>query len=176
MKKFMASGSSKLYLYLILICVLALTWHGGELVNQKLSALPIKQMPHGAVKEAATDAKAFYPVWVKQVVAVQAESISSGDVDDLFNQKVDSAEEAKRKESEPDFRGMVAQSVQVQAIGDNGAVLNGTFYKIGSVLTEITLASGDGAPVVPVLASLTKDDVTIRVNREAFRVKLSKAE
>lgn len=180
MSKLLKNRDLKMYAYLLCLGLLFLLWRGGELINQKMQALQIKALPPVEQSQIPTDTKAFYPVWIKQAAALKAEMAQAkkgSDVDELFRIKKDVVKGDGSPEAikEPDFASMLKQKVRLDATADNGAVLNGRFYKIGVGLNELAIVRPDGGEVIPTLVGVTKDEVTIRVNKTNVIFKLQKS-
>lgn len=176
MAKFLKTGNARMYIYLICFASLFLLWRGGALINEKLSQLPVKTLPSVPMKQVATDTKSFYPVWIKQIAALKAEEPTTGDVDELFRTKVESVPvSVPLKPQEPDYPSIVRQSVRADAVGDNGAVINGRFFTFGSRIEGISLMRPDGGAIVPVLMSANRGEIVMMVGKTSVVIPLQKS-
>lgn len=172
------NSSSSLLPIVVLAAVVSVFHKGGQFLTDRLSALPVKETPSTPMNEGIADTKDFYPVWVKQQVALNAEKQMAAENETVITDNVEvlfadrDALRARKEAAPVDYGNLVRQSVSVHAVSDNGAVLNGTFYAIGAPLTEIALTRPDGTQVVPVLASVKKGQVGIRVDKTIVTVNL----
>lgn len=170
MASLLKSGNIKTYLYLALVVILGLVWRGSEAVSAKLATLPVKEAPRVNTQEVQLSAKSFYPVWIKQAAAMSAEQ--AADVDALFKKQ----EEAKPVEPvvvkpvEPDYGEILRYKVELSGVADNGAFINGQFYKTGSQMPELMIVTMSGTPLTPVLAGVQKDSVTILLGKRSIIV------
>lgn len=166
MDKVLKAANRKLYLYLIAFVVIAIGWRTGEYVNQQLTELQIKQAPRVDRNTATLDAKSFYPVWVKQSVAVAAEHVDS-EVDSLFRDREIQQPEIKPVEVvEPDYGEIFRQSVAINGVADDGVFVNGRFYKVGAKMDEVAMQSASGAMIIPRVESLKQGRVFFRVGKD----------
>lgn len=160
------SGRTRLYLYLGAMLVIVGGWRTGETINQRFGELTVKQAPKVDRSAVVIDAKSFYPVWVKQAVAIPA-VYEHSEVDALFRKKVPQPIEPP-KLVEPDYSEMFRQAVVVDGVADDGVFCNGRFYKVGDSMPEFTLTTSSGAPLIPVLESIHNGRVTFRIGRAAL--------
>ncbi len=152
MASLLKNGNIKTYVYLVLVVLLALAWRGGDAVGAKL------------------DAKSFYPVWIKQAAAMSAEQ--AADVDALFkkHEEVKPVEIAPPKPVEPDYGEMLKYRVELAGVADNGAFINGQFYKVGAKINDLTYVTMSGASVTPVLWSVKKDAAILLLGKKSITV------
>jgi len=158
---------SSLYLNLIALVALAAVWRAGEAVNMQLAQLPVKEAPRVDRGSAALDAKSFYPVWVKQAVAMPRPD-GETEIDALFARKVDQPEEPKFepiRPVEPDYGEWFKQVARVDGVSDDGVFVNGRFYKLGDKMQDLAFTTASGKPVIPVVESIKEGRVTFRVGK-----------
>lgn len=162
MQKMFKSGSTRVYLYLIVMIVVAAGWRAGEWINRRLAELPIHEAPRAERNAAPIEPRSFSAVWVKQSGTAPR---ASGDieVDSLFRKKEEPKVDPPKAVVALDYAGMFRQAAQVDGVADDGVFVNGRFYKIGEKLHELAVAAGDVKPVVPVLESIKGGKVTFRV-------------
>jgi hypothetical protein len=167
MNKFMKGRNVTLYLYAVLAAVLILVWKTGEVVNKKLAATQLHRLQPKTSKVEVVNEKSFYPVFVKQAAAVNADKrIAASDaegLDSLFkkDEEVKPVSEVPVALPEPDPLLTIKQNTVVDAVSDNGAVINGRFYTIGSRIEELRFAPAGKGVVVPVMASVSGNKVTL---------------
>lgn len=157
-------GSAKLYIYLGVAVAAGLTWHAGEYVNGRLRLLIVKAAPQVDRNSISMDAKSFYPVWVKQASAV-APSQVDGELDTLFQKRADPSLEPP-KPPEPDYGEIFKARARVDGVSDDGAFVNGRFYKAGSKLEELALTSTTGMSIVPMIESVANGRILFRVGKD----------
>jgi len=169
MKKAMSSRDSSVLFYGGVMGVLCAIWASGNWVNQKFDALEVMKLKRVQTQQVSTDTKAFYPVWVKQKAAIIAERQADGSLDSLFKRP----EEPKPVElpeppapPEPDYVQLVQQSAFVNAIADNGAVINGRFYAVGDKVEDLTFHPAGKGAVAPNLISVKPDAVTVSIGKK----------
>jgi len=169
MKKAMSSRDSSVLFYGGVMGILCAIWASGNWVNQKFDALEVMKLKRVQSQQVSTDTKAFYPVWVKQKAAIMAERQADGSLDSLFKRP----EEAKPVElpvppapPEPDYVQLVQQSAFVNAIADNGAVINGRFYSVGDKVDDLTFYPAGKGAVAPNLVSVKPDAVTVSIGKK----------
>lgn len=162
MQKIIKPGNSRLYVLVGAMAVVAGAWHTGEAIKKRLASLPIQEVPRVDRSSKAINARSFYPVWVKQTVAV-ANTASpqgpgqGGEFENLFTDK----EDPKLKPAaptEPDHATLFKQQARVDGVAKDGAFINGRFYKVGQPMAELGVAG-----VVPVIESVTPGAVNFRV-------------
>lgn len=177
MEKMMKSRNMTLYIYGAIAVVLAVVWKAGVFVNGELAQLPVQRLQRTQAKPVTVDSKSFYPVWMKQTAAMKADAQAAGPVDDLFKKQEESKPvvEAAPKPQEPDYAAIVKQSAFVEAVSDNGAVINGRFYALGAPIEEMAFMPVGKAPLVPFLRSVRSDEVTIAVGKASVVVRLAPA-
>lgn len=169
MKKAMSSRDSSVLFYGGVMGILCAIWASGNWVNQKFAALEVMKLKRVQSQQVSTDTKAFYPVWVKQKAAIMAERQADASLDSLFKRP----EEAKPVEQpvppappEPDYVQLVQQSAFVNAIADNGAVINGRFYAVGDKVEDLTFYPAGKGAVAPNLVGVKPDAVTVSIGKK----------
>ena len=174
MKKLMKTRNAMLYVYLFIAAGVLLVWRGGTIVTKKLDDMPFKRLERSIAKPGLVDTKNFYPVWVKQAPAIRAEALAAGAVDSLFRKPEEPMPlvEAPVRPPEPDYLAIVRQTALVDAISDNGAVINGRFYSIGGRLEDLAFMPAGKTPVVPVIAGLQGNQVMIKVDKKVVVLSL----
>lgn len=160
MKRLFKRGGSNLYLYVVTLLLVGMTWRGGEYVQLRMAELEVKEAPKVHMPSAPIDQKNFYPVWLKQPSA-QIKSQGDAEVDALFMKPAEPKQEIKPVE--PDYVAMFQQSATVDGVADNGVYVNGTFYKVGDKLQDLSIAAIGGAAVVPVVEAIKDGKVVFRV-------------
>jgi hypothetical protein len=116
---------------------------------------------------ATLDAKSFYPVWVKQAVAMPHPD-GEAEMDALFARKIDKPEAPKLepiKPVEPDYGEWFKQVARVDGVSDDGVFVNRRFYKLGDKMDDLSFTTASGKPVVPVIESIKDGRVTFRVGK-----------
>lgn len=151
MDKLLNGESGKLYLYLIAMLIVSVGWKIGESINQRFSEMEIKQAPRIDRSASILDAKSFYPVWVKQLVA-NPQPGPEQEVDTLFNRREEKPVEPP-KPAEPDYGELFKQQARIDGISETGAFINGTFYRTGERLDDFAYTSPDGRRIIAVLKS-----------------------
>lgn len=157
------SGSARLYLYLGAIALAAFAWRAGETINASLSTLIVKAAPHVARNAVPIDAKSFYPVWVKQSVALPIAQFD-GEVDTYFRKHEEEKHEPP-KPPEPDYGEMFKAAASVDGVADDGVFVNGKFYKIGATLDELAIATATGKTIIPEVERIANGRVVFRVGK-----------
>jgi len=163
MGKLLKQGNTRAYLYIILAGILLLVWTGADAINAKLAALPITKAPIVRSQEVPFSKMSIHPISIKQPAAIAAEQ--GVDVEQLFKKEQAKVAEEPPKPVDPDFGAQLKQRVEVTSVADSGAVINGTFYRVGSKLEDLTMQSVSGKPVVPVLEAVNGRKVTIRAGK-----------
>jgi len=169
MKKSMSSRDSSVLFYGGVLGILGAIWASGNWVNQKFDALEVMKLKRVQSQQVITDTKAFYPVWVKQKAAILAERQADSSLDSLFKRP----EEPSPVElpvpptpPEPDYAQLVQQSAFVNAVADNGAVINGRFYSIGEKVDDLTFYPAGKGAQAPSLVSVRPDGVTVSIGKK----------
>jgi hypothetical protein len=167
MNRIVHSDNVRLYLNLIALVALAAIWRAGEAINMRLAELPVKEAPRVDRNNTTLDAKSFYPVWVKQAVAMPRPD-DGAEMDALFTRKIDKPEEPKLepiKSVEPDYGEWFKQVARVDGVSDDGVFVNGRFYKLGDKMQDLSFTTASGKPVTPVVESIKKGRVTFRIGK-----------
>jgi len=158
-------------LLLVLIALLGASWLGVGHVNSQLTMLPIKDLPKQVVANTPIDIKKLYPVLV-EFITKQDSSL------DATNDQIDQAFSQTKKEVAPvaapiDYVQLLRQSIQLQAVTNTGAIINGTFVKLRSPvpLSSFTL---NEVKVKPVLASIDTHSATIRLGSKSVKFTIQK--
>ena len=171
MQDILKTGNRKLWSYIGILMVMAGLWKAGEAINIKLGALPVKTAPKAAQASATLDQKNFYAVWVKQIsAAIPVPADDAAATDAIFRQKPEVlplAPPLPTKPPEPDYRDAFKQSASITGVSDDGIFVNGSFYRIGQKLDELTIMSETGKPITPVLASMKGGQATFLVGKHS---------
>lgn len=176
MKKLMKNRNVMLYLYLLIGLIVLLVWRGGNEVTTRLSQIEFKRLERTQSKPVSLSTASFYPVWYKQSAAVKAaEGQDAVSVDTLFKTAADSKPvvEAPVAPPEPDYPAIIRQSVSVDAISENGAVLNGRFYPVGAPVDALNFAPAGSGVNAPVLTAVTGKSATIRLGKVNVQLALA---
>lgn len=181
MQKILQSANARLYIMIITVAVMALIWRAGEIINTRMSNLPIKQSVKTGAPAADLNVESLYPVWVKQSVAQAATSANtnSGDnqkeIDALFKKEEEKKPElVVKKPPEPDFAAIFKASLAVDGYADDGIILGGRFYAVGEKLEKLTMYNATGKPVVPTLDSVRNGKATFSVAGKKVVVDMEK--
>ncbi|TRZ66932.1 MAG: hypothetical protein D4S02_06000 [Rhodocyclaceae bacterium] len=163
------SGSARLYVYLAVIAAATMVWRGGEYVDNQLLTLAVKAAPRVEKNNEPMDSKNFYPVWVKQSVALPPLQVDA-EVDVYFK-KVEEPKVDPPRPPEPDYGAMFRESATVDGVSDDGVFVNGQFYKIGARIEELAVMPASGKAIIPVVESIASGRVIFRVGKAgvAFR-------
>lgn len=170
MQKLLKSGNARLYILLGSMFVVASTWRAGDAINLRLFELTVKEAPRVDRNSVPINAKSFYPVWVKQAAAippVRSEG-ESDSVDALFMAKQEPKIEPPKPMApvEPDYVQMFQQRARVDGVSDDGAFVNGRFYKVGQKMEEFHFSALNGQPVVPVIESIKTGKITFTIGKQ----------
>lgn len=176
MKKTISGPNSSVLFYGSVAGILVAIWACGNWVNQKFGALEVMKLKRVQSQQVSTDTKAFYPVWVKQKAAILAERQADGSLDSLFKRP----EEPQAVEPpappappEPDYAQLVQQNAFVNAIADNGAVINGRFYSIGEKVDDLTFYPAGTGAQAPRLTSVHPERVTVSVGKKNIVLRMT---
>lgn len=132
-------------------------WHITGLANNRLAQIPVKAPPATAAPIPSTDVRRIYPATaMKPVAQVKA---ANADVDAVFRSKP--APEEDIAPPPPDYSAMFEAQIKLQGVATNGAFLNGRFYVIGQDMPRLAIARADGTQLVPKLAGVGVDRVTV---------------
>jgi len=170
MHTLLKSGNAKLYTLLGSLFVLASAWRVGDAINLRLFDLPVIEAPRVDSNSAPITVKSFYPVWVKQAAAIppghQESDVDS--VDALFGQKLGPKIEPPKPlpQIEPDYMQMFQQAARVDGVSDDGAFVNGRFYKVGQKMEDFRVSGLTGQPVVPVIESIKAGKITFTIGKQ----------
>lgn len=174
MQRFLKTGNARLYALLGALLLLAGTWRAGEAINLRLVSLPVKEAPRVDKNSVPIDAKSFYPVWVKQAAAnppIQKEGESES-VEALFMEKKEPTIEQSTgvpvAPDEPDYVQMFQQAARVDGVSDDGAFINGRFYKVGQKMVEFQIYGAGGQSVIPVIQSVQNGKITFRIGNKTL--------
>lgn len=175
MTKLMKGRNAAYYLYFVVLCAIFGVWTTGNFINGRLAQLPVRELQQVPVKQVTTDTKSFYPIWAKTAAAVKADAVAAGDVDEIFKKKEDAkpASEVPRV-VEPDYPALVRQAAALQSVADNGAVINGRFYSVGASIDALMVMRTAGQPLVPILAAVQGETVTLTVGKAKVVLNLPK--
>jgi len=171
MSKPIKSRNKTMLFYLVLVLSIYGVSKGGDVVLGKLTSLSVKRLETVASHTKAIDTKSFYPVWVKVPAAIKADEEAAGNVDDLFKKPTDAKPVEVVKPPEFDYVGNYKNSIKLDALSDNGAVINGKFYEIGAKLLDFPLGEGSNA-AIPVLSAIKGQAITIVVGKKSFDIVL----
>lgn len=175
MKKVSKAGNNTLYVYIGIAVSLALLWRGGEyVVKEKLAKVEVRRLESKVVTAPVVDVKSFFAVFIKQPAAIKAQHQADGQpIDSLFSKPVeDKPVEVMAAPVEPDYVAQIKQSASLDAISDNGAVINGKFFAIGQPIAEMGYVVGGSKRVEPKITRLGKDNVTLQVDKATVTLKL----
>lgn len=150
-------------------------WLAGEEVTARLNRLPIKSIPKTSPPTKPVDPKTLYPVLVqfKNHHATQ-EQTEDTSMDSVFAKK----EVIPEKKAEPalpavDHLANFVQSVRLTGIGIDGAFINTGYYRIDDPIFELATDTEQGK-IVPKLAKIDKDQVSIQFGKRLVTVRLQK--
>lgn len=151
-------GNFAMAMYVVLGLVLYGTWSLSIYFNDHLSQAEVKRVR--TVQEVSTpfDIQALYPVWVANTKKAVAEGGAQG-IDDLFK-KDEPKVAAVVAPPEPDYSVLLGQFMKVESAANNGAFINGKFYKVGELVPEYSYPS-HGKQIVPVVSAVRGNVVTI---------------
>ncbi|WP_323011476.1 hypothetical protein [Castellaniella sp.] len=169
-KKF-ASGMTARTIYMGAAVVLFLTWQITDHVITRMRQMPVKMAPKVNHQGDLVDPKSFYPVWVKQAVALKPIDPDMN-VDAFFRKKEQPAaqEPLPAPAPEPDYVALFAQQVRIDGITDNGVFLNGRFVKLGSELQSLSVQRPNGGSVIPVLSAISMRFIEFRIGEQSLRI------
>jgi len=154
----------RLYALLAACLVLFGAWQIGDTVSRRLAAVPVKEAPAVVLPREPLNTRSFYPVWIKQAVALTAQAQEQGvDVDTLFRKQEEKVAVEKPVVVEPNYGRIVVASVTVDATSDNGAVINGQFVANGQKIPGLAITKMDGKRIEPVLKGVAGEMVAIKV-------------
>lgn len=170
MPSFLKQGNAKLYFLLAALLVVLLASRLGESITASFNALPVLQAPRAALRPIALDAASLYPVWVKQVRQGEAR-VADAPLDRLFRKEPQTPRTpAAAPEPSPEQRllDQWQRTLQVDGIADNGAFLSGRFYRLHAPLTELAALDSQGLRLVPHLAAVSAQAVTLRAGTHSL--------
>lgn len=169
--KKLASGITARTVYIGAMAVLLTTWWITDHITSRMRHLPVKMAPKVNHQGDLVDPKSFYPVWVKQAVALKPVDTDMN-VDTFFRKREQPkpAEPLPSPKPEPDYVALFAQQVRIDGITDNGVFLNGAFVRLGSELQSLSVQRPNGASVVPVLAAISMRFVEFRIGDQSVRI------
>lgn len=172
MQQFLKSGNLRLYLYLGVLISMGLLWRAGEAVTGRLAELPVHEAPKVGGNTVALNVKNFSAVFVKQAVAVAGNAVADeSQIDSLFKREDTKTAE---KSIERDYGQLFIQSVRIDGVSDNGLIINGRFYSIGSKLETLAMMTTGGKQLVPRLDSLKNDKAIFDVGTQKVAIATGK--
>lgn len=175
MNKLSSNQNLKLYLFILGAGCLFLLWIGLQAVRVKLGQLPVIEMPRADKKVSVTDVKSLYPVWRKhedsKLGFLEKEKSQLTEIDAVFQKvaeiplpsSIPAASETIVPSQKFDIQSMAKNSILIDAIADNGSIINGVFYRFGSTL-DIVLTKPNGERIQPTLISAKSNSVRISVD------------
>lgn len=173
MSDFLKKGNVSLNLVFVAVVVMALLWRLGNGVVSSLKSLTVYEAPSVSQKPASLDVGNLPPVWVKQAKAIP-ESVGMSPMDVFFRPEEKPVEKRKEGAVADEYMSTLKRTLRLDAVSDNGAFLNGRFYKVGSPLEEFAKVGPTGALMAPRLTGLDRDTVTVNVLNTSIVVKAGK--
>lgn len=162
-----SSDNSRAYLAMAAFGLLGLTWFGLQFVKDKLSLLPVVDMPTAARKPVVTNVKSLYPVWRNSSQKRNDNLTANEDIDSLFKGKtvptVKAVDEIGKGELKFDLDLAAKQSISIEGVADNGAFVNGRFYTFGSSI-DVALTKSNGEQVRPVLKRVQGKQLVVQID------------
>lgn len=161
--------------YIGALVILAVIWQVSSHITLRMNQLPVKTAPKVDHKGPMVDPKSFYPVWVKQAVAMTP-AVDNAPLDSFFRrQEATVAPLAPEPPTpEPDYLAMFERQVRIDGISDNGVFINGVFVKAGAKLEAYSLLKSDGTSLVPVLESISSNRITFRIDEQTIHFQYRK--
>lgn len=145
-----------------------------EFSLKRVSEIQVKEMPTAPVKNLVKDTKSLSMFWAESSDhKEQTSPSSSSDLDAIFFQSKKNAQAAQMSQqdaAEPDLGQILLQQVKVNAIADNGAVLNGRFFPVGSAVQALQMSKKNGMIVVPVLIAVSSKQVSLSVEEKIVKL------
>ena len=158
---------------------LGIVFKGSQATLPALQALPVYGMDNAPQQNIADDKlKSLYPLVANHGKAVTASRQSSEiiNIDSAFIPQV--ALQKNVQSSVPDYFFLLKENnvLLLQAITNDGAIINGKFYAFNSTIADFAYPSGSGKEVSPTLLQATISSVIIKetVGKRRFILVLDK--
>jgi len=145
---------------------LGIVFKGSQATLPTLQALPIYGMNVAPRQNIADDhhLKNLYPLVASHDKAVIAEAPSSEiiNIDSAFIPQITIQKNVQS--NVPDYFSLLKENnvLMLQAITNDGAIINGKFYAFNSTITDFAYPSGSGKEVSPTLIQATASSVIIK--------------
>lgn len=151
---------------LMLFVTWQLSWH----ITDRVTHLQVKSAPKVDHQGPAVDPKSFYPVWVKQAVAMTPMADNTP-LDSFFRRQELPVTPPTPSPAppEPDYQAMFERQVRIDGISDNGVFINGIFFKAGTKLEAFSLLKPDGSLLAPTLEAVSANHVTFQIDGQTVR-------
>lgn len=161
--------------HILLACSIYGAYELTTYMYAEIGNLPVKRPPaaHHEVKPLTKEA--LFPVLVKY----DRNRTSSGQgsqIDSLFREVEPEKPKAAAEIPLPpvDYAAAVHSQVTVNAVANNGAIVNDSFVKVGEALPAAAFTDGN-AMIVPVLVAVSGDTATIQAGKRLIPVKVKVA-
>lgn len=147
------------------LIMLFVTWQLSWHITDRVTQLPVKTAPKVDHQGPAVDPQSFYPVWVKQAVAM-VPLTDNTPLDSFFRRQEIPTKPLMPDPipPEPDYLAMLERQVRIDGISDNGVFINGVFFKSGTKLEALSLLKPDGTLLSPILEAISTHHVTFRID------------
>lgn len=160
-----------LLINIFFIGLIVCAWLGGDYLTKQLNQLPIKELPKPTIAEKIIDIKTLYPVLVE---FSKKADISSPENEQSVDAVFGKQEELKKVIVPPvDYVALAKSTIVLDAVSNQGAFINGKFFKRGDVITSATIQDGT-AFIKPILTSIDNHSVRVSIGRSSFQVRLTK--
>jgi hypothetical protein len=158
--------------HVLLACSIYGAYELTTYVHNEITNLPVKRPPAVNHEVKPLTKETLFPVLVKY----DRSRSSTGDgsqIDSLFREpEPEKAKAAAEIKLPPvDYAAVVNAHLTVNAVANNGAIVNDTFVKVGEPLHAASFTDGK-AMIIPVLASVSGDTATVQAGKRMVPIKV----
>jgi hypothetical protein len=164
--------------HVLLACSIYGAYELTTYVHNEITNLPVKRPPAVNHEVKPLTKETLFPVMVKYD---RSRSTTGGgsQIESLFREPEPEAEKAKAaaeiKLPPVDYAAVVKGQLTVNAVANNGAIVNDTFVRVGEPLHAASFTDGK-AMIVPVLASVSGDTATVQAGKRMVPIKVKSAD
>lgn len=162
--------------HVLLACSIYGAYELTTYVHNEITTLPVKRPPAVNHEVKPLTKETLFPVLVKY----DRSRSSTGDgrqIDSLFREpEPEKAKAAAEIKLPPvDYSAVVNAQLTLNAVANNGAIVNDTFVKVGEPLHAASFTDGK-AMIIPVLASVSGDTATIQAGKRMVPIRVKNSD
>jgi hypothetical protein len=155
--------------------IIGASWMGTDYVNAQLKTLPIHELRQLDTKQDDNLPVSYYGAWAHAPAKGGPQDPMPADFEDVFQKKdepkADSLPTNQPMVAAPKNSDLLRQSLELDSVSDNGAVINGVFTAVGSPIESHGLMSSSGQGVMT-LRSVGPKSITVTLADEQIEINL----